>query len=246
MYFMEEEAMRGLERMMRGIPNFAPRGQGMVVLHGQGYHAGNWDCQDCAYHVGRGRNLRCGLERCICLEERIRAGMAACREILTEVMANVRYPPLLLRLDQYLTESGERPMGFKNEKHRAAFAAAVEKQDAGNYKLMAALYLLTADGKLWNTARHAVERDGIRFGSFRPRGTTENGYTLYCAAKDLYLGTRNLTIGDLADRELIPPKLFGLIVNAMAVRRFGPAAVNLKERKEDRMEEEQEMEMSGS
>ena len=230
MYFMEEGSMRGLERMMRGIPNFAPRGQGVVVL--RGHHAGGWDGQDCAYRKGRGRSLRCGLERCICLEERIQAGTAACREILTEAMANVRYPPLLLRLDQYLTESGESPMEFKNEKHRAAFAAAVEKQDTGNYKLMAALYLLTADGKLWNAARHAVERGGIRFGSFHPRGSTENGYTLYCAAKDIYLGTRNLTIGDLADRELIPPRLFGLIVNAMAVRRFGPAAVNLKERKD--------------
>ena len=229
MYFMEEEALRGLEQMMRGIPNFAPRGQGLAVLGG--YRAGDRDCRDCAYRVGWGRGLQCGLDHCVCLEERIRAGTAACREILAGAMSRVRYPPLLLRFHQYLAESGESLMEYRNEKHRAAFAAAVEGQDAGNYKLMAALYLLTADGKLWDAAGQAVERGGIRFGSIRLRGSSEDGYALYCAAKDLYLGTGNLTIGDLADRELIPQKVFGLIVNAMAVRRYGPAAVDLKERR---------------
>ena len=173
MYFMEEEALRGLEQMMRGNPNFAPRGQGLAVLGG--YRAGDRDCRDCAYRAGRGRGLRCGLDHCVCLEERIRAGTAACREILAGAMSGVRYPPLLLRFHQYLAESGESLMEYRNEKHRAAFAAAAG-QDAGNYKLMAALYLLTADGKLWDAAGQAVERGGIRFGSIRLRGSSEDGY----------------------------------------------------------------------
>ena len=56
----------------------------------------------------------------------------------------------------------------------------------------------------------------------------EEGYALYCAAKDLYLGTKNLTVRDLAAPEVITPKLFGLICNGMAVRRFGVGAIRLQ------------------
>ncbi len=90
---------------------------------------------------------------------------------------------------------------------------------------MAAVYLLTADCRLWNTTARYVPRNEIMFESIRLKGSTENGYTLYCAAKDLYLGTKHLTVSDLADQSLIPPKVFGLICNAMAIRRFGLGAI---------------------
>ncbi len=41
----------------------------------------------------------------------------------------------------------------------------------------------------------------------------------------MYLGTKHLTFSDLADQSLIPPKVFGLICNAMAIRRFGLGAI---------------------
>lgn len=40
----------------------------------------------------------------------------------------------------------------------------------------------------------------------------------------------NLTIGDLADTTIIEPKIFGVICNAMAIRRYGLGAVKFKER----------------
>ena len=48
-----------------------------------------------------------------------------------------------------------------------------------------------------------------------------------CAAKDLYLGTKHLTIDDLGDAKLIPTELFRLICNAMAVRRYGLRALEI-------------------
>ena len=44
-------------------------------------------------------------------------------------------------------------------------------------------------------------------------------------AKDLTLGTKHITVSDLADADLVPPMLFRTICNAMAIRRFGLAAV---------------------
>ena len=95
---------------------------------------------------------------------------------------------------------------------------------------MAALYLLTADSMLWRYVKYAVVNNVICFEQVRLRGTNTNRYPLFCAAKDLYLGTKHLTVSDLADAELIPPKVFALICNAMAIRRFGLGAIQYEER----------------
>lgn len=132
----------------------------------------------------------------------------------------------------FLRMEGEEYMVFKNEKHRMIFEEIIRKKDKKDYALMAALYLLTADLRLWNTAKHHIEKTAINFKEIKLKGIHESGYALFCGAKDLYTGTRHLCITDLADTELIPPKLFGLFCNAMAIRRCGLGAINNKERTE--------------
>lgn len=225
MQYFENDSLHEIERMMQRIPNFLPRGQGVMIVCHHEYTAKDCVYQNCFYHTSRGKSIRCGLGACDCLKERIEAGAATLREIMSETMASIRYPPFITRLEQYIKESERTPMEFRNEKHRTTFAEAVAKLNKKNYALMAALYLLTADHRLWMAAGGAVSRNAVSFDKIRLQNSTENGYTLYCTAKDLYLGTKNLTIRDLADTELIPPKLFGIICNAMAVRRFGLGAV---------------------
>lgn len=225
MYFMEDDALRELEMLMRCIPNFPSRGHGVILLCRPGHddHCGSGNC---LHHTGRKGERGCGSE---CLIDRIQAGKATYREILVETMSAIHYPPFVIRLNQYLKESEETPMDFKNEQHREVFSEAVQKLDKKNYALMAALYLLTADWKVWRIAKRHIERNVIYFERFRLAGGTVGGYSLYCAAKDLYLGTRNLTIGDLADSDLISPKIFGLICNGMAIRRFGLGAIKFNQ-----------------
>ena len=50
---------------------------------------------------------------------------------------------------------------------------------------------------------------------------TENAYTLYCAAKDMYFNTDFLSISDIADTALISPKFFDVICTAIKIRRVG-------------------------
>lgn len=121
-------------------------------------------------------------------------------------------------------------MIYRNEKHRTNFEDAIGKRDKKKYTLMAALYLLTADLRLWNAAKHHVEKNTIDFGSMKLNGIHENGYILFCGAKDLSAGTKHLCISDLADTKLVPPGIFALLCNGMAIRRFGLAAINNKER----------------
>lgn len=206
MYFTETKALRELEILMQMIPGFSPKGYGSMVMPGQIY---------------------------ICLQE---PPPPTYQEMIVDTMHSIRYRPFLQRVEQLLIESEMRPMNYQSIRHQRLFAEAIQKKDKKNYALLSALYLFTADLTLWRIMKYQIEGNLVRFDRRKLGGLNENSYTLYCAAKDLYMGTRHLTIRDLADRELISPKQFHVICNAMAIRRFGLRAVKPAERK-NRMEE---------
>lgn len=86
--------------------------------------------------------------------------------------------------------------------------------------------MLTADEKLWDTAKGSVGKDDIVFEDIYLKNGSENACALYCAAKDLYNGSRHLAIDDMADGAVIKNKVFTLICNSMLIKRKGLAAVN--------------------
>lgn len=198
-----------------------------MVLHHFEYTAEMCDCRYCPYYRGK---RKCTASQCPCIEERIVAGAASRAEVMAETMRDIHNAAFRRRLNLFIKEREELHMNFRNEKHRLAFVEAIRKLDKKNFALMSALYLLTAEHKLWMQIRNYVERNEIKFERFKPKDSTENGYTLLCCAKDLYLGTKHITISDLADTELIAPRMFALICNAMAIRRFGLGAIQYKER----------------
>lgn len=227
MIFSDSPQQRALERMMTAVPRFRPKGGGIMVLHHFEYTAEMCDCRYCPYYRGK---RKCTASQCPCIEERIVAGAASRAEVMAETMRDIHNGAFRRRLNQFIKEREELHMNFRNEKHRLAFVEAIRKLDKKNFALMSALYLLTAEHKLWMQIRNYAERNEIKFERFKPKDSTENGYTLLCCAKDLYLGTKHITISDLADTELIAPRMFALICNAMAIRRFGLGAIQYKER----------------
>lgn len=116
-------------------------------------------------------------------------------------------------------------MTYINEKHRTRFTLAAKNVHRENYALLSALYLLTADQRLWSCCKHHINNGCVFFENIKLHNCTERAYTLYCAAKDLTLGTKHLTVSDLADADLVPPMLFRTICNAMGIRRFGLIAI---------------------
>ena len=228
MRFTQTPQLRTLEKMMTHIPKFRPRGHGIVVMKNLEYTAQMCDCKLCLYND---KKEICTVERCPYTEERIIAGAASFREVMEETMIHITNPAFCKRLNEYIKESEGNPMRFKSEKHRQVFAEAIARLDRKNYAVLAAVYLLSADSRLWNQSKQSVERNVVSFGRFKPKSASEDGYTLFCAAKDLYAGTKHITVSDLADTELISPKLFALICNAMAIRRFGLGAIGNLERR---------------
>jgi len=139
---------------------------------------------------------------------------------IENVIVNVKPP------NENLNIGKDNIMKFRNEKHRSTFLNEAKKQSLKNYRIISALYLLTADEKLWEAAKSYIEKDEIVFENIRLKSSSESTYTLYCAAKDLYNGSRHLAIDDMADSGLIKNKVFSLIYNAMLIKRNGLAAVN--------------------
>lgn len=186
MIFSDSPSQKALERMMTQVKGFPPRGSGVIVLRRFEYTAGMCDCRLCLYY---NRKKKCTVSQCPCIEERIVAGAAGRSEVMAETMKDIHNAAFRKRLIQFIRESEELPMNFRNEKHRLAFDEAIRKLNKKNFALMSALYLLTAEHKLWMQIRNFVERNEIKFDRFKPKDSTENGYTLLCCAKDLYLSS---------------------------------------------------------
>ena len=114
---------------------------------------------------------------------------------------------------------------FRNNAHRTVFLEVSRNMSRNNHAALAALYLLAADSRLWNQVKDFVQHNQILFDQMRPKNHSINSYALFSVAKDLSLGTNHMTLCDLADTELIPPKVFAIICNALAIRRCGLDAI---------------------
>lgn len=204
MHFTGTKHLHEIENIMQEIPNFLPKGNGGTVLKKE-------------------------------MEDYIRGQPPPdnYEEMMSALMAGIGYKPLGERVSRYLKESEGKAVSYRNDKHKEVFEEITAKMDKQNYALLSALYLLTADYRLWKIMKHHVQKNAVDFAGVSLKGIHENGYTLYCVAKDLYLGTKHLSVSDLADTELIRPQIFMLVCNAMAVRRFGMKAVRLVERREN-------------
>ena len=91
---------------------------------------------------------------------------ASVKEIMTETMSEIKHGGSLRRLRRYIKESEAIPMTFINEKHRLAFDEALTRlnqYDKKNTALMSALFLLTADYRLWFQTKRFVENHSISF-----------------------------------------------------------------------------------
>ncbi len=96
-------------------------------------------------------------------------------------------------------------MNFKNKSHQAVCNSMAKQLDRRDNFQMAVLFLLTADGNLWNASKHHIRRGQIKLKDIKLRKGTPRAYTLLCCAKDMALGTNYLAIHDLTDSQTASP-----------------------------------------
>ena len=228
MNYLETPNAKEIQKLMKP-PNFKPRGHGIFISEKRRYNAAECECKECTDRKKKRRNLG---EKTPCLEERIHRGEIPQTRVLMETFSGVKSQDFIIRINEYIKESENRSMQFKNEKHKTTFEIAASTMNQHDKSKMCALYLLTADFHLWKSAKPYVKENEINLYQIKLKKGTPTAYTLFCCAKDLSLGTKHLTMSDLADGDIIPPKIFAVICNAMAIRRYGLGAIQyeIKER----------------
>ena len=112
-------------------------------------------------------------------------------------------------------------MRFKSQQHKSTFKKAIRKKDKKDTRLMAAMYLLTADQILWNKVKGNIRESRIDYDEVRLDTVSENCYTLYSASKDMYFNTDHVSLSDIFDTKLISEKMYNVIITAINIRRLG-------------------------
>ncbi len=112
-------------------------------------------------------------------------------------------------------------MTFKNENHRTRFLKVIENVDKKDRVIVATVYLLTADPKLWAISRAALEGGEIYWKRIPVTRCNSNTYTLLFIARDLYMDTGLVTLRDIADPDVVSGKLFPIVYTALTIARSG-------------------------
>ena len=199
--FMSNTPYANVEFEMQRVPGFSPRGSGMRVSRLE-YSVSSFGCQHCVY---KSREKNCDIPvGSTCFRERLVEGCVPLSELL-EVLT--RAVPV-----------------FENEAHRQRFEETEENGTSFSGQT-AALFLLTADPFLWSKAQPAVALGSIDFSSIRIHGVDLDGYVLFHTAKDLYKGTKHISLSELTDPELVSDSVFRLLITAFLICRYGTAVV---------------------
>lgn len=217
--FFTDGKLRGLEKFM-SLPRYPARKGGGTYRSSYNYTKGDCECVNCLHWKKR---LGCSQIICPYIQKRIDCGSCSFDEILHVAFIDVNNKKLQDRINLYVRESKTMEVKFRNDKHKELFYKAIESKYKMNNKLMSAVYLMTADIFLWKQVCSNVGMKEILFEKIRLKKSSPESYALYCAAKDLYLGTEHISMCDLTDDDIIPKKVFELICNAVAIRRFGIA-----------------------
>jgi hypothetical protein len=226
MLFMASPYERTLEKSMMSVPNFRPRGHGMIVMSRFEYTADICGCRNCTERIGS----KCRHMVCVCFMERMEAGVIPFSELLNAAFLEVKNRAFRSRINQYMKESEGKPMLYRGDDHKELFEKAIAVKNIQSAAFLSALYLLTADNRLWSRAKCFINGTAIDFNAIRLGDISVETYALFMAAKDLYSGTKHIIISDLADKEIIGHKIFAVICNAMTFRRYGLIALKIVEK----------------
>ena len=118
-------------------------------------------------------------------------------------------------------------MIFQNHRHKQIFEVLRSSMRKPGKKVLAVLYLLTADHILWRKTKHLFSPNGrVDFKSVRLGEVPTDCYALWKAVKELQTGEKQISLCELADNGIVSDNAFRLIVQAVAIARFGTVVLN--------------------
>ncbi len=119
---------------------------------------------------------------------------------------------------------------FKNYFHRKNFAEYISPKNSNYFsnrdEFIAAVFLLSADKFLWERSKSAMSRYSVNFDAIDLSGISIDGYALYKAAKAVYNGDSDVSLGELCDWSLIDDPTTLTIFAGVMLRRNGVKMLN--------------------
>lgn len=160
-------------------------------------------------------------------DTKIVEGKATTRESLEALLEEMKHPTYNRRLGRYLERNNREIRAFESLYHKQQFMALLNKKNCLDYRYLAALYLLTADERVWRDVRDAVTKNNIHFEKVTSI-PSKDGYEIYQVAKDLAEDTSHINLADIASSSTTKPSVFVVISKALAICRYGVGAVGIK------------------
>lgn len=185
------------------------------------YKEKDFNCLYCLYHAKRSG---CMYRVCPLTPDKAICGCVTLASAWQFTAYEINNDKFTERVNQYIVSCKRRKnimMTFMNAFHKNTFSFQFSRLNHENTKLLSAVYLLSADKRLWDSVWKYIDKNSIAFGKIKPKHLSADAYTLLCAAKDLYLGTKHFSLSDLSDPTVLDRTGFGLILNAMGIRRYG-------------------------
>ena len=164
---------------------------------------------------------------CPVLDIRLACGAASIGDAVKAVFKDVQNTAFQKRLSQIYHRKDDAEMIFQNNRHKQIFEAERLSMRKPGKKVLAVLYLLTADHTLWIKTKHLFTPNGkVDLKSVRLGNVSTDSYALWKAVKELQTGEKQISLCELADSGIVSDNAFRLIVQAAAIARFGTAVLN--------------------
>ena len=146
MYFTNTPALNSMEAIMKKLPYGTQKGGGRFRRLYQ-YTKKDCDCRLCLYY--RKKN-GCILTLCPVLDIRLGCGAATIGDAVKAVFKDAQNTAFQKRLSQIYRRKDDAEMIFQNNRHKQIFEAERLSMRKPVKKVLAVLYLLTADHMLFN------------------------------------------------------------------------------------------------
>ena len=115
-----------------------------------------------------------------------------------------------------------RPVIYRDYRHHHTFEKeAAMRPDSISRPLLAGLYLLTADGNLWNQVKDQISLRRVYVDEMRPKNLTGTSYVFFAAAKDILSGSHTVQLTEIADPALLSMKSYLILCTALAIQAYG-------------------------
>ncbi len=188
----------------------------------------------CLYCMHYRKGCGCVVQPCPYAEDHIQRNCYTAKDTYRIFVEGVMIPTKNVQLDkriQTLIHSFCGKMYLDNF-HKWRYYSAVQKVKRHCGRItsgyLAALYLLTADKKLWRFATGSVYINEVDFVAMKVQYLSEDSYAYYIAAKELHMGERLIKQSELADQTVVSDQAFELIVHARLIKAYGDIVLKLE------------------